>query len=223
MSKSLEALREALYGTGLVQPVDAKGRGGAVSCLCRQLPGQEAPWIAVVDQLLSVADGNSLFVDFHVCRRYVRREGKMVFGWFLGIEAKNAAGLVEAVGAIVTILKSAKPSLTSIVQAAPQSQQAPQAPQQFALKPLSQKEINEHTRAHRRPPEESGPDPVAPDRAPVPRLKTIARGQDEKGRPTSIVEMPLPHTYKELNIPKSVQGAPLRFAKGAVPTAGVGE
>lgn len=217
MSKSLEALREALYGTGLVQPIDVKGRGGSVSFLCRQLPGQEAPWIAVVDQLLLLAEEKSL--DLHICRRYVRRNGGMVFGWFLGIETKNAASLVEAAGAIVEVLKTAKPDLSP---AAPAPRGATNSRQgTLVMKPLTRQEIESHTKAFPRPPNEAGPDPVAPSNV-IPALKVVARGQDEKGRPTDIVEMPLPHTYKDLNVPKPVSGGPLKWAKGAQATIGGG-
>lgn len=216
MSKTLEVMREALYGTGLVQPVDVKGRGGSVSFLCRQLPGQEASWIAVVDQLLALTEEKS--IDLHVCRRYVRRNGGMVFGWFLGIETKNAKSLVEAVGAIVAVLKTAKPDLQAAVQAPTAA-----APKQssLVLKPLTRNEIEQHTKAFPRPPNEAGPDPVAP-RGVSPSLKVVSRGQDEKGRPMDVVEMQLPHTYKDLNIPKPVTGGPLKWAKGAQATIGGG-
>jgi len=222
MSKALESLREALYGTGLVQPVDVKGRGGSVSILCRQLPGQEAPWVAVVDKLLLATDGNPVFSDFHICRRYVRRQGGMVFGWFLGIEAKNAASLVEAVGAVVKVLNEAEPELAPAQQAQVPSQPRYDTDQAVARRLMAGKKVKQLTTATPRAPERLGPDPVPPPRARGPELKVVARGVDEKGRPTDITEMPLPHTYREQNIPKPLQGGPLKFAGGAVPTSGGG-
>lgn len=218
MSKPLELMREALYGTGLVQPVDSAGRGGSLSILCRQLPGQEAPWIAVVDKLLLAAEEKSL--DLHVCRRYVRRNGRMVFGWFLGIEAKNAASLVEALGPVIDILKAAKPDLQ-----APQAEDddRPRGRQQVFVsghQPMTKEEISKHTRAPRRAPNEAGPDPVPPPKAASPALKVVERGQDDKGRLREVTEMPLPHTYKDLNVPKPVSGGPLKWAKGAQATGG---
>jgi hypothetical protein len=223
MSKALEELREALYGSGLVQPVDAKGRGGSVSVLCRQLPGQEAPWIAVVDRLLAVAEEKG--IDLHVCRRYVRRQGSMVFGWFLGVEAKNAASLVEEIGTLLDVLKEAKPELDSVQ--APQARQATPQPrydtdERAYRRLVAQKRVKTLTTASPRAPERLGPDPVAPPTAKGPALKVVARGVDDKGRPTDVVEMPLPHTYREQNVPKELKGGPLKFEKGAIATPGGG-
>lgn len=219
MSKALETLREALYGTGLVQPVEAKGRGGDVSILCRQLPGQEAAWIAAVDRLLTVAEEKG--IDLHVCRRYVRRQGSMVFGWFLGIEAKNAASLIEAAGAVTQVLKEAKPELAPAEAPRPPQQPKYETDAQVAQRIMSAKRrVKTLTTASPRAPERLGPDPMPPPRARGPELRVIAQGTDEKGRPTDVVEMPLPHTYKEQNVPKPLQGGPLKFEKGAVATGG---
>lgn len=208
MSKALEGLREALYGTGLVQPIDSKGRGGSVSCLCRQIPGQEANWLKVVDQLLTVSDQKS--IDLHICRRYVRREGRMVFGWFLGVETKNAKDVVEAVGFLVEVLKQAKPSLAPI----PEQPVRPYQSQYRDRTTDAEKqalELGKHgTKAPPRAPEYVGPDPQPPQNV-VPRLTVISRGVDKKGRTVDEVEMPLPHVYSDLNAPKHKDG---KGAKG---------
>lgn len=208
MSKAVESLREALYATGLVQPLDSDGRGGYVYCLCRQVPGQEASWIKTVDQLLTAADGS---VDLHVCRRYVRREGRMVFGWFIAVETKNAKDLVTAVDVVVEVLKGARASLT-VAPAAPHQSQYRDRQSVVEKKVLGGQ--NQHgTNAGRRAPEYVGPDPESPENF-RPMLRTISSGTDSKGRVHDVVEMQLPHVYGDMNVPKHKDG------KGAKSIAG---
>lgn len=204
MSKAHDAIREALYGTGLVQPVVAEGKGGVASFLCRQVQGQEAAWLKVIDRLLTLGEEANL--NLHVCRRYVRRDGHMVFGWFVGVETKNAASLVEAADRIVVVLKtSSAPLPVSAPNVGTQPRYA--TDRQVMNQVLKGEDITALTRARPRAPEKLGPDPIAPPTV-IPSLRTISQGTDEKGRPNDVVEMPLPHTYKELNVPnKNGKGA----------------
>lgn len=209
MSKALQTLREALYATGLVQPLNATSHGKGVSVICRQLPGYEKPWLQVVDRLLEAAEAAGH--DIHICRRYVRKEGRMVFGWHLGVEAKNAKTLVEVVDLLVPILKMGQELSVAPPEAIPvqkhRSAYQDRTPDSIK-KGLEAEGTPVGTTAPRRAPEFVGPDPEAP-----PEIKThltvVQRGRDTKGKPTTIEEMPLPHVYQELNKPKpgSIKGA----------------
>ena len=84
-SKAMMKLQSALLSTGLVQPVLEKAKGGYLEILCRQIPGQEKAWLQIVEAMLVYANGSDSF-EFHVCRRYVMKNGGMVFGWHISID-----------------------------------------------------------------------------------------------------------------------------------------
>lgn len=102
MNRSSILLRDALTSTGLVQPIETTGKAGSVSCLCRQLPGKEASWLKVVDSMLTRAELNG--IKLHVCRRYVKKNGSLAFGWFVGVESASAKGAETDVESLVTHL-----------------------------------------------------------------------------------------------------------------------
>lgn len=210
MNKAPQALREALYETGLVQPIELSGRGGNVSCLCRQIPGHEKSWIRVVDSILEVAEENK--IDVHVCRRYIRKNDRMVFGWFLGVEAKSAKALVEAIDLLVPVLKRAQefildePDPVVRKPARPYADKTPES----IKRALALDGINIGTVAPQRDPTSSGPDPVAPKNV-VPALRVVNSAIDNNGKRTIIEEMPLPHVYGSMDMnkprPGSIKGA----------------
>lgn len=215
MSKALDELRDALYGTTLVQPVSHEGRGGNLGILCRQVPGQEKAWIRTIDTILALTQSSE--AKFHLCRRYVRKpskdgqDGGMVFGWFFGIEAKSAAGLVTAVQELIPILARG-PSIAQEV-AAEEKAKVPVQPKKYvsqyadrthqsAKEGLEQEGLPAERAAPQREGREFeiGPDPVTP-RNFRPVLKVLAVGTDDKGKRTTIEEMQLPHVYKDNNVP----------------------
>lgn len=213
MSKALDDLRDALYGTTLVQPISHEGRGGSLGVLCRQVPGQEKAFIRLVDEIL--AQTQHWTTPIHLCRRYVRKDDRMVFGWFLGVEAKSAADLVKAVQELTPIL--ARGPVIGRVVAEEQvlapptpvkkyvSQYADKTPQ--AVKDADGEQVESAPQRTQRE-FENGPDPVAPKNF-KPQLRVLAVGTDERGKRTTIEEMQLPHTYKDNNIPQpgSTKGA----------------
>lgn len=226
MSKALDELRDALYGTTLVQPLSHEGRGGSLSVLCRQSPGQERAWIQLVDTMLSLTahwPPNKL----HVCRRYVLKDERMAFGWHIGIEAKSAAELVEAVRELSLILangpkiaKTLEKTEAISVPVAPKKYVSPYADKtpQSIKEGLAEDGTPVGSSASPREVREfdSGPDPVAPKGAQPPSLRIIATGTDDKGGRTTIEEMPLPHTYRDFNKPKPGK------TRGAYGGSGVG-
>lgn len=220
MSKALDQLRDGLYRTTLVQPLDFEGRGGSISVMCRQIPGQEKAWVKLVDALLLKAEAKGITV--HVCRRYIRKDGRMAFGWFLGVEAKSALALIDAVKDLVGVLEGGPGFAKAVAEVevpmptkkyvSPYQDKTPKSVQD-ALDGDSV-ERSAATREHRE--FEVGPDPVAPKGARLPALKVISMGTDDKGMRTSVEEMPLPHTYKDSNKPKPGK------TKGAYGGSGVG-
>lgn len=191
-SKVSMQLQSALIATGLVQPVSEKNRGGDIEVLCRQIPGQEKPWLQVVDRLLQL--GEELGEDFHICRRYVRKNGMMVFGWHLAFSCKNAKALQVVVESVVkNVLEDAKPMLQ---QEPLEEPAAPVVTRRQAMAP------GRHPPPRAPTPRAPGePGTVVGTPPPTVSLRVVQNSRDEKGKQTIIEEMPLPHVYAEMNRP----------------------
>lgn len=182
MSKPVDVLRDALYECGLVQPLSFSGKGGSVSIMCRQIQGQEKGWIATIDEMLSTDIGN---VELHVCRRYVRKDGKMAFGWFIGLNASSGKAVNVALEKLSPILKQASSRFSNSVAEAPKTISEVPQPYRPDFK------LKDFTDARPRTPEFSGPDPKVPKNA-VFRLNATKEGFD----------MALPHVYgNDINRP----------------------
>lgn len=210
-------LRSALLGTGLVQPVDSKVHpAGAkatssIQILSRQVPGQEAAWLEVVDQLLALEE--TLPVSLHVCRRYLRKNGKMVYGWHLGLSG-TMSELEALSAAIVPVLAAARPSLDA--PAAPARSRAarppPEAPQEAPEAPPEPRQAARSrplAPGQRPPPREAPPrEPGAPAagvEAPegfIPTLRVTKREIGDDGKERIEETMPLPHVYREMSRPR---------------------
>jgi hypothetical protein len=191
-------LQSALLGTGLVQPVSVWAEKGTIEILCRQVPGQEKGWIRVVEELLKATDGSSVG-EIHLCRRYVMRDRKMVFGWHFGITMPDAKALVSIVETVMTILAKAKPSLDA--PAEEPGEQPAQKPATRSGRALAPGQHPPRRAPQPRPPGEPavlGPKP--PGR--VEGIRVVRRTVNEKtGAQVIEEEMPLPHVYRDLNEP----------------------
>ena len=100
-------LKSALLGTGLIQPITSKVAKGKLEVLGRQVPGQQAAWLKVVETLVTSVKSPWL----HVCRRYLEKDGRMVFGWHLGVDAPNQKVLTQVVREVFeTVLAKSKDS-----------------------------------------------------------------------------------------------------------------
>lgn len=185
-ANALNTLREALFATGMVQPLDGSGKGKSVSLLCRQIKGQEAAWILAIDRILEVSESEGF--DSHICRRYVRREGKIAFGWFLEFSASSAKGLVQVVDRISEILRSIPRS----------SEQAPAQKIFTSAKSPGRPQTPTHASPRSG---EVQVDTIPPKNFKVQMVETRT-GTDKDGRPTFVQEMPLPHVYEDINAPK---------------------
>jgi hypothetical protein len=220
--------KSALLSTALVQPIDSRSRGKTMEILCRQIGGQEKPWLAIVRMLLQQAHNEGF--ELHVCRRYVLKDGDLAFGWNLGIEAPNVKKLATAVDSLNKVLATAKPVLTSPSRGTGGAVQSfqdvePPPPQRFsqqpprrmfgsAKKPVIPPQRNKKAMFnHSRPPNQEAPIDEAPEGF-MPTITTVSSGMDqETGKQTLIREMPLPHVYRDLNRPNAK-------GKGAKLTAG---
>lgn len=103
-------LQYALMSTALVQPVDVKAKGGRVEFLLRLVPGQEKPWLGIMDKLLAIP----LPGEMHLCRRYMRKDGVMVFGYCLILDMGSAKLLKSVMGKVIDVLKDARPVLRAV-------------------------------------------------------------------------------------------------------------
>lgn len=197
-------LREILLTTGLVQPVKVESRGGKVSALCREVPGQGQAWLRVVAQVLSLADGAGF--SFHMCRRYTWRDGALVFGWYVGIDAKSAADATRHIEWLREAVRGVEPDL-SPVSPPTQGVQSAQAPRggpevvdpAFAHDlEVRKAKFESRTTAGPRPPDATNPDPPQVE---PPVLKVIQKGttKDQKNRTVQVTveEFPLPHVFTD--------------------------
>lgn len=110
-AKAELALRELLLMTGCVQPVKVESKGSRIFALCRELKGQTKIWLADVEKLLHLAQDND--IPLHLCRQYVLKDGHMVFGWHVAIDAKSAADLTRCLSVIRGAIDSLGPELGS--------------------------------------------------------------------------------------------------------------
>jgi hypothetical protein len=125
--------------------------------------------------------------DFLFCRRYLLKDGQMVYGWYIQIESKNAKTLEVRASLLNAVLISFAPGLEPVKQVA-----EPYRP------PLSPGQHPTQQMPPPRPPNAPGlAHPLPPGASP--QLVTIKSGRDDKGNNVIIEEMPLPHIGKDLN------------------------
>lgn len=184
-------LKSALLSTGLVLPVDSHAYRGHLDVMCRQIPGQEKPWLEVITQLLEVSEAKGL--NYHVCRRYIRKDGKLVFGWHIQIEA-DKAGMKEAVESACKVMALAKPSL--VAPPPPRDIQMPQ-PYRRAAAP------GQHPQKLAAVPRSPGSQAFVPEAPPGYEFKetTLVDELDADGKRHVETLVPLPHVYGDLNTP----------------------
>lgn len=171
-TKAELSLKSALLSTGLVQPVESTGKGGQVSVLCRQVPGQDKPWLQVARELLITAGEASC--ELHLCRRYLVKDGQMVFGWHISFSTKGTKAAEELVAKLEPVLAKARPSLAS----ADVEERPAQTPARHTTEA---------------PPVESGHRDG---------VRLVSQTRDAKGRLKIVQEIPLPHVHRDLNVPQ---------------------
>lgn len=201
-SLPLDRLEDAVSMTGMVEPVEVKHHNAVVSIISRQVTGAEKTWLAFLPLLLK--DGESR--NIHICRRYMLRDGGLVFGWYLSVDARPASvhWLIRALEGQVSI-------------------PAPQRSGPRAKKPAVRKQVKsgskdfeddaeirrERVRAHTTAEPRAAiydPNLHLPEPTRKMQLTTIYTGtaRDSKNRvmPVVIQEMPLPHVnVEDMNAP----------------------
>lgn len=191
-------LRTALMMTGLLQPISSGDTPKNFWVLCRLVPGQETAWLKVVESILITLEADADWADkpdVILARRYVAKDGKMVFGWYISVIAKSAKDLEKVVLFLQRHLEDAKPSLTSVEP--PAEKATSEAPRHRALAP------GQHPKqrpADARAASEALSNPEPPENF-NPGLRIVKKSFDSSGRLETVEEMPLPHVYKELNTP----------------------
>lgn len=194
MGKELELdLKSAIISTGLLQPVSSQSSRMSVSVLCRQVQGQETAWLETLKQLLEA--GEATGSTFHICRKYLLKDGKLVYGWHFQIESKSE--LKAKLEVAKSVLAKAQPSLAveeeepkPVLQSKlPKAHVKPAAPGQHPKK-----------QAVPRPPAEEAVVEEPPDDFEF-KIRTVEDRIDEGGKRRIVQEVPLPHVYSELNVP----------------------
>jgi hypothetical protein len=214
-------LREALLTTGLIVPVKVESQGGRLSALCREVPQQAAKWMEVMNNILSRSVGTDL--SFHLCRQYVWKDERMVFGWHVGIEAKGVKDLQRHVDFLKEVLGEATPELvpaevkpsTSVVgqPAAQESEEDIEEEQETVLSPAQMKNLEARREEYRKH-TTAAPRPQADDRViavpsnypamAAPRVIYRGKAKDTRGRivPVIVEEAPLPYVFTDdMNVP----------------------
>ena len=216
-SKTELALREILLETGLLVPVQVSGKGSRVSALCRELPGAGKVWIKAISSILSDADDADL--KFHLCRQYIMKDGALVFGWHVGIEAKTTKDVERHLNWLKDALSTIEilPSPTPIKnqeQIQPVEQEEPETPPPADIQ-KRQADYHKHTEAAPRSSEGDLPGgSQAPEGfKPVIRRFNAGTMTDRRGNLVQVIvdEFPIPHTYtNDMNKPnakgRGVQG-----------------
>ena len=213
MSKAVLKLQSALVATGMLQPVSEKAKGGYLEVLCRQVPGQEKGWLQVMGAILQHAEAFP-DIEFHVCRRYVLRNGSMVFGWHIALTCKSLKALQVAVDSLVDeVLTKVRPTLSE-----PEPTISPPVARQEAVQPRRQPLApGQHPQRMPppRPPNEPGTVVGEAPRNFAPAVRVVQNARDQQGKLHIVEEMPLPHVYSEMNVPNEK-------GKGAKYTGGGG-
>lgn len=195
-------LRSALMATALVQPVSHSDNAKHFWVLCRMVPGQEPPWLKVVEAVLLDFDSATWEgekPDLVIARRYVAKDGRMVFGWYINIVAKTVKDIERMVSLLETHLETAKPTLTP--RPAPRYTEDEAVdeppPQRTRALPAGQHPANMQA-AKPRPASESYPQRPPPANF-KPTLRVTKKGKDGQ---VLEEEMPLPHIHgSDMNTP----------------------
>jgi hypothetical protein len=105
--KTEEQVSEALKNSGMVVPVSSDRLWSGWEFLCRLVPGQEKNWLKTVNSLLKWAEAQGR-AELFVARRYLLKDGSMVFGWYIRLQSKNVKDLKTASDEFCSLLKNSK-------------------------------------------------------------------------------------------------------------------
>lgn len=199
-SKAEIKLREVLLHTGLVLPVKSSSKGAKISVLSKLISGQDKSWLRVVKKILELAFFNNW--NIHLCRQYLLKDGEMVFGWHLSIEAKKTSELDVILNTLQEELADVGPGFSDPPE---QPIQTPSLPNVERDPEVLKAKLQSHTTALPRPPSQSAPDKQPPPGWPAPEMQIVRNTIDKKtGKPIVEYEMPLPNVYTaDMNKPNA--------------------
>ena len=106
MSKeNSERLSIALRKLGYVDPVSwDSDLGGTVKALCRVRNDMSSKWAKVVEGILLRAEDlrdTDASWNSHICRLYMLKDRKLVYGWLVAITAKNPDTAIQEVVKVI--------------------------------------------------------------------------------------------------------------------------
>jgi len=195
-------LRNAIIGTGVLQVLPLKNK--KLSVFCREVPGQGKEWLKAVDRLLlrvEMLNLNGTDVDVLIARRYMRKDNRVAFCWYIEVEGKNAKLLESVIWEFESTLASVQPEAAPMMTALPVAEESAAAPGR--TRPLAPGKRPGVTARKKKP----SADDLTPGESQLPpegfksALVLASSGRDEKGAPTSEEVMPLPHVYRPMNEP----------------------
>lgn len=105
MTSKTDNLQSAINGTGWLSVVLVEPLKNGASILCRHVPGKETQVLQLFSSLLSWEEAAKSSFEgllLNVSRRYLLKEGRMVFGWNITLQTKKAADFQSALISIVT-------------------------------------------------------------------------------------------------------------------------
>lgn len=183
-TRTISQFNASLTASDILEVISVKGKGRKVEALCRIKPGREKDLPEYAKTILTAIN------KAHICRRYVLRDGNIVFGIHVSLEAKNADELLNIVNAMPAGVSSSTRTPLKLDPTA---------------RLLTPEEVKAQTKARPKAPNIAGPTPSPPPNF-SPSIKTVSRETDSAGRPIIIREMPLPHVYRDLNVPNAKGG-----------------
>lgn len=183
-----DAVGGYIASMGMLQIVKAEVKKTSANYLCRIIPGKERTWLDLMGSLLQVFEKSDC--EIHLCRKYVLKNGKMVYAWNIGFKGNmNTAESIFASNLVPESLPGGKQKKVGLAK-----------PSKAILNGLQP-----------RSPSPSGPDPEIPPGTKI-AMTIIKKEKGADGSLTVIEEMPLPNVYRDLNVPKHAFG---KGAKGA--------
>lgn len=99
-----DELVQSLNETGMVEVITSDHKGTKLSVLCRQKPNTDKDWLKLVNNLL--VNTEKLKTETHICRRYLLKNGKMVYGWHISFTGKSLSKDLKMVLAALGFAKS---------------------------------------------------------------------------------------------------------------------
>lgn len=101
-----ERLAQALTSLQYVEPVSFEGSEyGTIKALCRIKTEHLADWALVVTEILKTSEALEYAEqgwDSHICRLYMLRDGKLVYGWLVAITSQD---MEETLSHLIPVIK----------------------------------------------------------------------------------------------------------------------